>query len=80
MSKERGKVEIVKTPGVCGGRAAIAGTRMPVWFIIQWMKTHTAEEFLEDYPGLDPADLEAAFFWYLDHKDEIEHDIQENST
>jgi len=58
---------IERTPGVCGGDARVAGTRIPVWL-------------LADYPGLTPADLDAAWANYRDRPVEVEQAIWFNDT
>lgn len=73
------KEHITKTPGVCGGRACIAGTRIRVMDVV----------FLHDEVGTPPdeivrtwdgpitlADVYAALAYALDHADEIAHDFE----
>ena len=45
---------IVKTPGVCGGRACIAGHRIRVLDIAAWHERRglSAEEIVYQFPGL----------------------------
>jgi uncharacterized protein (DUF433 family) len=52
---------IASTPGVCGGRPCIAGSRITVQYIITEMKAGiTPEEILEDQPSLSLANIHAA--------------------
>ena len=44
---------IVRTPGTCGGRARIAGTRITVQYIVNEIRAGvTPEEILENKPHL----------------------------
>jgi type III restriction enzyme len=70
---------ISKTPGVCGGDACIRKTRIPVWTMVGFRKSGSSdEELLEIYPGLTPADVQAAWEYYEHHRAEIETAIREN--
>lgn len=73
-------IHITRTPGVCGGRACIAGTRITVW-ILESYRRHgwTDAVLLDAYPRLTPEDLVAAWQYVAGHIDEIDHDIKENS-
>lgn len=65
--------------GVCGGRAIISGTRVPVWSIIKWYKIGmTIEEILKGFPHLTPSQVYDALSYYYDNQKEIEKDIAEN--
>lgn len=70
---------IEKTPGVCGGRARIVRTRVPVW-TLELLKRQgaTEAELLSSYPTLTAADLVAAWSYAADHVSEIEDDIRQN--
>ena len=65
---------IVKTPGVCGGRACIAGHRIRVMDIVAWHERRglSAEEIVYQFPGLTLADVHAALAYYFDNLQEIE--------
>ena len=72
---------IEKTPGVCGGVARIAGTRIPVWSLVQAQKMGYSEaRILYEYPRLQNADLQNAWHYFDENKDEIELQIQENDA
>jgi uncharacterized protein (DUF433 family) len=72
---------IQKTPNVCGGRACIRNTRIPVWLLVLSRRLgRTDAGQLEDYPGLSPADLDACWDYYRDHPIEIEQAIWLNAT
>jgi uncharacterized protein (DUF433 family) len=69
---------IVKVEGVCGGREVIVGTRIPVWLIANfWKMGMKPEEIAEEYE-LPLSQIFDALSYYLDHKDEIERQIEEN--
>jgi uncharacterized protein (DUF433 family) len=71
---------IESTPGVCGGRPRIAGTRIRVQDIVIWHERlgYSPDEIVSRYPQLTLADLYAALTYYHDHRDEIEQYIQES--
>ena len=72
---------IDSTPGVCGGDACIAGTRIPVWVLVQARALGTSEaELLRSYPTLGPGDLANAWAYYRTHRDEIDQQINDNET
>ncbi len=49
---------VEKTPGVVGGDACIAKTRIPVWGLVNARRLGISEsELLYDYPSLCAADL-----------------------
>ena len=71
---------IEKTPGVCGGSACIAGTRIPVWGLEEARREGAAEaQLLLSYPALRAEDLARAWAYAEAHRDEIEQDIRENA-
>jgi uncharacterized protein (DUF433 family) len=58
---------IVSTPGTCGGKPRIAGTRIRVQDIYFWheVEGQTADEIVSSFPQLSMADVYAAlsYFW-----------------
>jgi uncharacterized protein (DUF433 family) len=72
------KEHITKTPGVCGGRACIAGHRIRVMDIVAQrdMAGLTPEAIASTYDGITLADVYAALAYALDHRDEIEADFE----
>ena len=69
---------IVKTPGTCGGRARVAGRRIPVSSIYRWFLNGRApEDILEKYEGVKLAEIYAAIAYALANRDEIAVEIQE---
>jgi uncharacterized protein (DUF433 family) len=69
---------ITKTPGICGGRACIAGHRVRVMDIVLWheMRGHGPADVVGMFPGLTLADVHAALAYYFDHRDEIAGDFR----
>ena len=65
--------QIVKTPGVRGGKARIGGTRICVVDIVSLHKTGAnSKQILEAYPHLTLAQVKAALAYYDGHREEIE--------
>ena len=60
------KEHITKTPGVCGGKACIAGSRIRVMDIVVWHEQakKTPEEILELFPHIGLASIHAALAYY----------------
>lgn len=51
----------------------IEGSRIPVATLVRAHQLGLDfDEILLQYPGLAPAQLHAAFLYYLDHRDEVE--------
>jgi len=70
---------ITKTPGVCGGDACIAGTRIPVWVLVGYRRLGVSEsELLHSYPTLSATDLTNAWVYAEANSSEIEMAIQDN--
>ena len=72
---------VVMTPGYCGGRPRIDGTRLS----IEWVVKHiaggdTPEGIVEMFPYVSLASVYDAIAYYHDHKDEIDAAIVENSV
>jgi len=68
---------ITKTPGVCGGKACIAGRRIRVMDVASYHDIgKTAAEIVEMFPSITEADVHAAIAYYLDHRDEIQDDLR----
>lgn len=74
------KEHVTKTPGVCGGKACIAGHRIRVMDIVVWHEKwgRSPDEIVTDFPGISLADVYAALAYYHDHKDEIEANFAES--
>jgi uncharacterized protein (DUF433 family) len=67
---------IEKTPGVAGGDARIAGTRIEVWVLENFRRLGWSEAFiLENYPSLRAADLANAWAYVAANREEIDRAI-----
>lgn len=66
------------TPGVCGGKPRIAGTRIRVQDIYVWheLQGMSVDEIVDSYPHLTLADVHAALAYYYDHRQVIHRDIE----
>lgn len=61
MTREELQQRISIDPNVCFGKACIRGTRIWVALIIEHLASGMSEaEILEEYPQLDPPDIQAA--------------------
>jgi len=70
---------IVRQPGVCGGSPLIRGTRITVRHVAVLRKAgETPEDIAAAYPHLALPQVQDAIGYYLDHKEEIEREIEEN--
>lgn len=69
---------IVKTPGVCGGRACINGHRVRVHDIVLWHEHQgmTPDEIVSQLPTITLADVHTALAYYFDHVDEIQEEMR----
>jgi uncharacterized protein (DUF433 family) len=74
------KQHITKTPGICGGRACIAGHRIRVMDIVVWheMRGRSADELVAMYPGITLADVYAALTYYFENVDEIQTEFRKD--
>jgi len=67
---------VTKTPGVCGGKACIDGTRIRVNNVVFLHKDGAYDEkILEAYPDLTPAQIHAALAYYYDNREEIDAEL-----
>ena len=69
---------IAKIPGVCGGKACIAGHRVRVMdIVIQHEQAGLSPaEIVKVFPSITLADVHAAVAYFLDHREEIEPEFQ----
>lgn len=71
---------MVRTPGVCGGRPRIKGSRIPISLVAGFYREgDSLEAILETYPHIEPAAIQDAIGYYLDHRQEIDREIESNS-
>jgi len=72
---------LVRTPGVCGGRLRIDGTRMTVNQIVTLHKQGlTVPQIVETYPQRTVSDIHAVLAWYYDHRAEFDRELAEEAT
>ncbi len=74
--------EINHTPGVCGGRACVNGTRIAVWLLAECFNQLGSVDAVVDRwvwdDGLSREDVLFALDWYAEHREEVDRDILEN--
>ena len=71
---------IESTPGVCGGKPCIKGTRIPVWGLEEARRLGATEAgLLVNYPTLRAEDLANAWAYVATHREELDRQIQENA-
>ena len=71
---------ITKTPGVCGGKACIAGTRIAVWLLVEAQQLGISEaQLLQDYSHITAADLVNAWSYADAYPEEIATAIRVNN-
>ena len=76
-----GSKGITKIPGVMGGDACIANTRLPVWlFVSLRLQGATDAEILQLYPHLTAADLVNVWAYADANLEEIEQALQEQEA
>ena len=51
---------IVRSPQICGGEPVFRGTRITLRTVLASLAAGDSEEILADFPGLKPADIQAA--------------------
>jgi uncharacterized protein (DUF433 family) len=67
---------VTKTPGACGGKACIDGTRIRVNNVVFLYKDGANDEkILEAYPQLTPAQIHAALAYYYDNPEQIDAEL-----
>lgn len=72
---------VEKVEGVCGGRARIRQTRIPVWSIVLAKRMGRGDDdILRGYGQLTTNDIENALLYYARNRGEIERDIKENDV
>jgi uncharacterized protein (DUF433 family) len=72
---------IVKTPNVCGGRARIFNTRIPVWQLVEAKDLGASEaQLLNDFPVLTAQNLVDAWAYAIEHPEEITAAIHDNAV
>ena len=74
------RIEI--TPGVCGGKPRIAGTRIRVQDIVVWHEINGEgpDSIVAAHPHLTLGDVHSALAYYFEHVDEINRHIREGEA
>lgn len=68
---------IEMTPGTCGGKPRVAGTRIRVQDIVVWTEQgQSPDEIVTAFPHLTLADVHAALAYYHDHRAQIDDDLR----
>jgi uncharacterized protein (DUF433 family) len=69
---------ISRTPGICDGKACIAGHRVRVLDIVVWHEHQgmTPDEIVSEIPTITLADVHAALAYYFDHIEEIQEEMR----
>lgn len=69
---------ITRTPGVCGGKACIAGHRVRVLDIVSWYEHQglSPDDIVSEIPSVSLADVHTALAYYYDHLDEIRDEME----
>ncbi len=69
---------ITRVPGICGGRACIAGHRVRVLDVVIWHEHQglAPDEIVSQIPSITLADVHAALAYYYDHREEIQEEIR----
>lgn len=70
---------IVCTPGTCGGKPRVAGTRIRVQDIYVWheLQGQSPDEIVSSFPQLSMADVYAALSFFWSHRDEIVSQVEQ---
>ncbi len=70
---------ISKTPGICGGKACIAGHRVRVLDVVVCHEHQgmTPDEIVSHFPTISLGDIHAALAYYFDHIDEVQEEMRE---
>jgi uncharacterized protein (DUF433 family) len=72
---------LVNLPGVCGGRAIIANTRIGVHDVMGLMLNGAAiEDVLRSFPDLTKAQIYECLAYYEDHRTEIDALVAEQMS
>jgi len=72
---------IEKMPKVCGGKACIANTRIPVWVLVEARRLGYSDvDLLTSYPTITATDLANAWVYAEAYPDEMELAIEQNEA
>jgi uncharacterized protein (DUF433 family) len=72
---------LVRTPGICGGRLRIDGTRMTVNQIVTLYKQGSSvDEIVEQYPQRTLSEIFTVLAWYHAHQEEFDAELAEEAA
>jgi uncharacterized protein (DUF433 family) len=82
MNQSVSREHIEVTPGVCGGKARITGTRIRVQDIYVWhdLQGLSPDEIVSNFPHITLADVHAALMYFFDHRDEIQQQMKADDS
>ena len=70
---------VTRTPGVCGGKPCVAGTRVRVQDVYEWHAGGASvDKIIKQFPRLTRADVHAAMAYFWDHEAEVRALMEEN--
>jgi len=74
---EKQHIEI--SPGICGGKPRIAGSRIRVQDVYLWheLQGKSADAIVVEHPQLTVADVYVFLTYFGDHRDEIERQMRD---
>jgi len=79
MSIAPPKQHVTSTPGICGGKPCVAGTRVRVWDIaVHAQGGESPDEILLRFPHLTLSDVHAALAYYYDNREAIDEQAAED--
>lgn len=72
---------IVRTPGILGGDARLAGTRIALWHVADLLRTpEGVRQLMDDFPQLNQYAITEAVMFVHQRPEEIEYDRNRNAT
>jgi len=70
------QTNLVRTPGICGGRLRIDGTRMTVNQIVTlYRQGQSAEQIVEQYPARSLSEIYTVLAWYHNNKEPFDREL-----
>ena len=71
---------LVRTPGICGGRLRIDGTRMTVNQVVLLHKQGlSAPQIVQQYPQRTLSEIYTVLAWYYAHEAEFDREMAEEA-
>ncbi len=71
---------VSETPGVNGGYPVIAGTRFPIWVLLDYMRDlEDVEQFIELFPHLSREQVQGALDYYTTCPQRVDEDRERNA-